>query len=90
MPLAKMSAKGQVVIPAALREKCGIKPGGVVDIREVDGKIVVFPVPDDPIAAAHGMLKTGGSLLRALLEEHEEECRRDEERWRARRAAERE
>ena len=81
MALARTSAKEQVVIPAPLRERYGIKPGGMVDIREVEGKIVILPVPDDPIRAARGMLKTGGSLLRALLDEHEEERRRDEERF---------
>lgn len=87
MGLTKTSAKGQVVIPAAIREKFGIRPGSVVDIREVDGRIVLEPVPDDPIRAAYGMLRGGPSLLEALLKERAAERERedrDEQQLRAR------
>lgn len=34
--------KGQIVIPAELREKCAIAPGETVDVRDGDGKILIF------------------------------------------------
>jgi AbrB family looped-hinge helix DNA binding protein len=39
---AKVSIKGQIVIPAELREKYAITPGDTVDVRDGDGKILVF------------------------------------------------
>ena len=82
MALTKTSAKGQVVIPAPIREKYGIRPGGMVDIRDSEGRIVITPVPDDPIEAAHGMLKGGPRLTDALLRERAEEREREESGWR--------
>ena len=35
------SSKGQVVIPKALRDRLGIRPGDVVDVVEEEGKLVL-------------------------------------------------
>ncbi len=35
------SSKGQVVIPKALRDRLGIRPGDVVDVEEDDGTLVL-------------------------------------------------
>ena len=79
MPVVTTSAKGQVVIPAALRKQIGLKPGGKVLVTLTgEDSIMMRPIPEDPIEAACGSLKGGGSLTRALLKEHEEERRRDE------------
>jgi len=40
---ANTSAKGQIVIPSALREKYGIKKGTRVEFLEEGGKIVLLP-----------------------------------------------
>src|SRR5271155_1265624 len=40
---ANTTAKGQVVIPSALREKYGIKKGTRVEFLEEGGKIVLLP-----------------------------------------------
>jgi AbrB family looped-hinge helix DNA binding protein len=36
-----MSSKGQVVIPKAMRERLGLKPGDVLDVEEVDGALLL-------------------------------------------------
>lgn len=60
MAIVKTSAKGQVVIPAELRERIGLRAGGKVLVTLADtGKVVIEPVPDDPIEAACGMLQGG-------------------------------
>ena len=79
MAVVKVSVKGQIVIPAELRSKYGISPGDKVDIRDGDGKILVFPLPKDPIKKARGMLKGETSLIQALLKMREEERKREEE-----------
>ena len=36
-----INAKGQIVIPKALRDRFGIRPGQEVDFKEDNGKIVL-------------------------------------------------
>ena len=81
MPVVKTSAKGQVVIPAEIREKIGLRPGGKVLVAlGGDGKVVIEPVPNDPIAAACGMLAGGPSLTQTLLQEQREEDAREKKK----------
>ncbi|MBI4277757.1 MAG: AbrB/MazE/SpoVT family DNA-binding domain-containing protein [Armatimonadetes bacterium] len=70
MAVVKTSAKGQVVIPADLREQIGLKPGARVLVTLAgQGKVTIEPIPDDPVEAACGMLQGGPSLTRALVKE---------------------
>jgi len=79
MPVVRTSAKGQVVIPAELRERIGLRPGGKVLVTLADGrKVVIEPIPDDPIEAACGMLRGGPSLTQSLLKVRREEDARAE------------
>lgn len=82
MPIVKTSAKGQVVIPAEIREKIGLKPGGKVLVTLAgEKKVTIEPIPDDPIEAACGFLKGGPSLTQALLEERREDRKREEAKF---------
>ena len=78
MPAVKTSSKGQVVIPAGIREKLGIKPGQMVNLQLEGEKVVITPLPEDPIKALRGALKGKPSLTRALLKERKEERIREE------------
>jgi len=77
---ARVSAKGWIVIPAPLRRRYGIKPGSVVKIREIDNKIVLVPEMTDPVRECFGKYSKKKSLTRALLEEREQEKRREEKK----------
>jgi len=55
MVLAKVSAKGGVVIPATIRKGLGIRPGDRVHVEERDGEIVLYRALRDPIADSWGM-----------------------------------
>ncbi len=80
--VVKMSAKGQVVIPAKIRHEAGLKPGReVVVFLNLDGRVTLRPVPDDPIEAACGMFADGPSLTEALLREKREEREREEKKF---------
>jgi len=48
---AKISSKGQLVIPADLRRKYRLKAGSVVDFGEKNGSITITPIADDPYEA---------------------------------------
>jgi AbrB family looped-hinge helix DNA binding protein len=77
MPTAKVSAKGWVVIPAALREKYRIEPGGRVRIVDYGGVLSIVPSMSDPVHESRGVLKGKTSLTRALLVERRRERRRE-------------
>jgi AbrB family looped-hinge helix DNA binding protein len=79
MPIVKTSAKCQVVIPAEIREKIGLKPGGRVLITLVSNtQAMLEVVPDDPIEAACGFLQDGPSLTDALLKERRDDRKRED------------
>ena len=68
-----VTVKGQVVIPARLRKKYGIKKGTQVSLYERRGEIVIKPITDEYIRAMAGMSGTKGKLLKALKEEKSRE-----------------
>jgi AbrB family looped-hinge helix DNA binding protein len=74
----RLSAKGWVVIPAALREKYGLKPGSDVRVVDYGGVLSLVPALKSPIQAGAGMLKGGDSLTQAIVEEHRQERERDQ------------
>ena len=69
MNIVKTSSKGQIVIPAEIRKKLGIKPGQKVSLTLVEDKAVIEPLPEDPIKALRGILKGKPSMTKALLKE---------------------
>ena len=73
----KLSQKGWVVIPAALREKYGLKPGAALQVVDYGGVLAIVPVHKDPIKAGAGMLKNGDSLTEAIVQEHQAELARE-------------
>ena len=77
MAVTQISEKGQVLIPKQLRKKLGFKSGGKVQLAEEQGRLILTPVPADPIAAATGFLKGKFSLTEDLQREHREEARRE-------------
>jgi AbrB family looped-hinge helix DNA binding protein len=82
MALVKMSAKGQVVIPSRIRKRAGLKPGKeILVFIDLEGRLMLEAVPDDPIEAACGMFADGPSLTEALLREKKEEREREEKKF---------
>ena len=57
MHTSTITSKGQVTIPAEMRRRLGLVPGGRVAFGIRDGRIVLEAVKDD-ITAAFGMLKS--------------------------------
>ena len=39
-----VSARGQITLPAAVRNRLGIEPGGVLVLEETKGEVVLRPV----------------------------------------------
>ncbi len=79
MPVVKTSAKGQIVIPKAIRERLGITPGRRILLRIVGNHAEIIPLPDDPIKGMRGILRGGKSLANELLVERRKDNRIDED-----------
>lgn len=78
----KVSRKGAVVIPRAIRERLGIKEGSEVLVTERNGSISIHPIPENPAEFWHGRFKGVASASQALLEEHRQEVAADEHTYR--------
>jgi AbrB family looped-hinge helix DNA binding protein len=81
MPIVKMLAKGQVVIPKQIREALRIVAGAKLYIGMEGKKVVLYPLPTDPIGALCGIPKGGPSLTKALLEDRKQEREREERKF---------
>jgi AbrB family looped-hinge helix DNA binding protein len=79
--LARLSSKGQLVIPRAVRQALGLRAGTQFHIRLTEGKILLEPITPSPIAALYGKYPDA-DFLADLETEHQREIR-DEEAVRA-------
>lgn len=69
------TVKGQIVIPASLRRKYGIKNGTKVIVMDNGDSILLKPMNEQHLSRLRGSLK-GKGVLKTLLEER----RKDRER----------
>lgn len=70
---AKVTQKGQVLIPAPIRKKLGITRGSKLKVEEHAGEVILKPLLKNPIKEARGMLREGKSALDELLRSRKEE-----------------
>ena len=82
MATTRVSERGQVVIPKAIRDRLGIKRGQVLEVAESDGAVVMRPKASRPAKRPRrwqdwrGVLE-GTGALQDLMEEHERELEAD-------------
>jgi AbrB family looped-hinge helix DNA binding protein len=78
-----ISSKGQVVVPAELREQLGLKQGTRATWTEERGRLILMPITERILDEMQGFLKPRPgepSVFEASLEERELERRRERER----------
>lgn len=75
MEKAYITTKGQLVVPAKIRRKYGIKPGTKVYFAERNGEIVFLPATKDYVRSVCGMLKSDSSATKELLKERTKDKR---------------
>jgi AbrB family looped-hinge helix DNA binding protein len=68
-----VTSKGQLVIPARLRRRYGIKRGTLIAFTEDECRIIVQPVTREFIRGLRGSLKGESSALDALVQERKRE-----------------
>jgi len=78
MEESTMTSKGQIVVPAKLRRRYGLKPGTKVYFIERDDEILFQPVTKEFIRSVHGMLKSESSVTKELLKERARDREREE------------
>jgi AbrB family looped-hinge helix DNA binding protein len=77
-----VSSRGQVVIPAELRQQLGIKQGTPATWSEEGGRLVLTPVTERRLKEIRGFLKPlpgTGSMFEDLFEERERERKREKQ-----------
>jgi AbrB family looped-hinge helix DNA binding protein len=85
--VAKVSSKGQVVIPAAIRERLGIERGTELSFRVEGGRIIVdahsLEAQLQRIRSLRGITAGGPSMCDSLIEDRRRERERElrEEGW---------
>ena len=71
--LVKLSTKGQLVIPKAIRCSLGLQPGDRLQVQVVEGKIILEPAAAaSPIESLYGRY-AGCDLIGELEREHRRE-----------------
>lgn len=73
-----VTTKGQLVIPAKIRRRHGIKRGTRVCLVEKGEEIVLKPLTREYFEKTAGMLGSGGKMTKALLEERAKDQERED------------
>jgi AbrB family looped-hinge helix DNA binding protein len=74
-----VTVKGQVVIPAKIRHRLGIKKGSRFHVEEKNGEIILRPLNKEYFQKMSGILR-GAGLVKALEETRAEDLEREEEK----------
>jgi AbrB family looped-hinge helix DNA binding protein len=77
MPAARVSSKGQVVIPVEMRSHLGWKRGASVNVQETPHGVFIFKVPKSPLRELRGVLKGFGITKADVKSWREEDERHD-------------
>ncbi|MEY2878032.1 MAG: hypothetical protein RLZZ15_412 [Verrucomicrobiota bacterium] len=72
---AYVTSKGQLVVPARLRRKFGIKAGTRLNFTEENGRIVMQPVTKEYISSFRGIFKLKPGEKSAVQEHLEDRAR---------------
>ena len=76
MIAAKMSSKGQIVIPKKIRGRLNIKQGTFLKFEIHKGRILLTPVKKGPVEQLYGKFNNT-AVLENLEREHADEIRRE-------------
>lgn len=73
METSIVTVKGQIVVPAKIRRKFGIRKGTKIAFIEQHGKLFIQPLDKSYFDSLAGVLGTEGKLLKSLMEDKKKE-----------------
>ena len=73
METSIVTVKGQVVVPANIRRKFGIKKGTKIAFIEQNGKLIIQPLDKNYFESLAGILGTDGKMLKSLMDDKKRE-----------------
>lgn len=73
METSVVTIKGQVVIPAKIRRKFGIKKGTKIAFIEQNRKLIIQPLDKNYFESLAGIIGTEGKILKSLMEDKKKE-----------------
>lgn len=79
--VAKMSSKGQLVIPADIRQALGIEPGTKIVLTVREGQIILRPITVKLIDDLMGMFAGGASMADELQRDRRAEDKKWDTKW---------
>ena len=74
MPLAKLSSKSQIVLPAKIRKRLNIRPGDMLEITAKEGYVTIHKAP---VSFATEL----DSCAAGYWQEYSEELRKERDQW---------
>ena len=80
MQVVTASSRGQIVIPKEIRKQLNIVAGKRLSVKAQGDRVLLTPLPDDPVQAFCGIFKEKSSLTRALTEHRKEDKHREEKK----------
>jgi AbrB family looped-hinge helix DNA binding protein len=73
MDTSVVTVKGQIVVPAKIRRKFGIKKGTKIAFVEQNGKLIIQPLDKNYFESLSGILGTDGDMLKGLMKDKKRE-----------------
>jgi AbrB family looped-hinge helix DNA binding protein len=73
MDTSVVTTKGQIVVPAKIRRKFGIKKGTKIAFIEQNGKLIIQPLDKSYFESLAGVLGTEGKMLKSLMDDKKRE-----------------
>ncbi|MFZ0727434.1 MAG: AbrB/MazE/SpoVT family DNA-binding domain-containing protein [Desulfobacterales bacterium] len=80
MRIVTASSRGQIVIPKEVRKQLNIVAGKRLSVKTEGDRVLLTPLPDDPVAAFCGIFEEKSSLTKALTEQREKDKHREEKK----------
>ncbi len=78
MEEARLTSKGQIVVPVRLRRRYGLKPGMKIYFIERNDEIIFQPLNKETIRSVHGLLTSKTPVTKELLKERAKDRRHEE------------
>jgi len=73
MVTSVVTVKGQIVVPANIRRKFGIKKGTKIAFIEQEGKLIIQPLNKSYFESLAGILGTEGKMMKSLQADKKKE-----------------